>query len=106
MMTPRRRPINLQSLASANVVVISSQRLLNSIPKLPDRYPMTIRYYDLLFAGKLGFKLAAHFDNHPNLVGITLDDTSADESFSVYDHPPVWIFALRARLDPDADQTN
>ncbi len=81
-----------QSLASANVVVISSQRLLKSIPKLPDRYPMTIRYYDLLFAGKLGFKLAAHFDNHPNLFGITLDDSGADESFSVYDHPPVWIF--------------
>jgi YYY domain-containing protein len=81
-----------QSLASANVVAISSQRLLKSIPKLPDRYPMTIRYYDLLFAGKLGFKLAAHFDNHPNLLGIALDDSGADESFSVYDHPPVWIF--------------
>jgi len=81
-----------QSLASANVVVISSQRLVKSIPKLPDRYPMTTRYYDLLFAGKLGFKLAAHFDNHPNLLGITLDDSGADESFSVYDHPPVWIF--------------
>ncbi|HEX5547612.1 MAG TPA: DUF2298 domain-containing protein, partial [Ktedonobacterales bacterium] len=81
-----------QSLASANVVVISSQRLIKSIPKLPDRYPMTTRYYDLLFAGKLGFKLAAHFDNHPNLLGITLDDSGADESFSVYDHPPVWIF--------------
>lgn len=81
-----------QSLASANVVVISSQRLLKSIPKLPDRYPMTTRYYELLFAGKLGFKLAAHFDNHPNLFGVTLDDSGADESFSVYDHPPVWIF--------------
>ncbi|HEY1390484.1 MAG TPA: DUF2298 domain-containing protein [Ktedonobacterales bacterium] len=81
-----------QSLASANVVVISSQRLVKSIPKLPDRYPMTTRYYDLLFAGKLGFKLAAHFENHPNLLGITLDDSGADESFSVYDHPPVWIF--------------
>jgi YYY domain-containing protein len=81
-----------QSLATANVVVISSQRLLKSIPKLPDRYPMTTRYYDLLFAGKLGFKLAAHFDNRPNLLGVTLDDSGADESFSVYDHPPVWIF--------------
>ncbi|HET8907150.1 MAG TPA: DUF2298 domain-containing protein [Ktedonobacterales bacterium] len=81
-----------QSLASANVVVISSQRLLKSIPKLPDRYPMTIRYYQLLFAGKLGFTLAAHFENHPNLLGFALNDTGADESFSVYDHPPVWIF--------------
>ncbi len=79
-------------LAGANVVVISSQRLLRSIPKLPDRYPMTTRYYQLLFAGKLGFQLAAHFENHPHLFGFTLNDTGADESFSVYDHPPVWIF--------------
>jgi YYY domain-containing protein len=79
-------------LAGADVVVISSQRLLKSIPKLPDRYPMTTRYYQLLFAGKLGFHLAAHFENPPHLLGYTLDDSGADESFSVYDHAPVWIF--------------
>jgi len=81
-----------QSLATANAVVVNSQRLLLSIPKLPDRYPMTIRYYQLLFAGKLGFHLAYHIATHPNLFGITLNETGADESFSVYDHPPVWIF--------------
>jgi YYY domain-containing protein len=81
-----------QQLASADVIVISSQRLLRSIPKLPDRYPMTTRYYDLLFQGKLGFTLAATFENSPNLAVYRLDDTTADESFSVYDHPPVWIF--------------
>jgi YYY domain-containing protein len=80
------------SLATANVVVISSQRLLRSIPKLPSRYPMTIRYYQLLFAGKLGFHLAATFQAQPSFLGITWNDSGADESFSVYDHPPVWIF--------------
>ncbi len=79
-------------LSTANVVVISSQRLLRSIPKLPDRYPMTTRYYQLLFAGKLGFSLAAHFEYHPQVLGFQLNESSADESFSVYDHPPVWIF--------------
>ncbi len=86
-----------QSLATANAVVINSQRLLKSIPKLPDRYPMTIRYYQLLFAGKLGFHLAYHIETHPNLFGITINDTGADESFSVYDHPPVWIFFRTGR---------
>ena len=80
------------ALASANVVVISSQRLIGSIPKLPDRYPMTIRYYHLLFAGDLGFHLAATFSATPHLGGLTFGDSGADESFSVYDHPPVWIF--------------
>ena len=79
-------------LASASVVVMSSQRLLDSIPKLPDRYPMASRYYTLLFGGQLGFKLAAHFEEHPHVLGFVLNESSADESFSVYDHPPVWIF--------------
>jgi YYY domain-containing protein len=91
------------SLSNADVVVISSQRLLRSIPKLPDRYPLTTRYYDLLFAGTLGFHLAAHFEAHPHLLGFRLDDTTADESFSVYDHPPVWIFA-RAGAGLNAQQ--
>ncbi|HEU5440548.1 MAG TPA: DUF2298 domain-containing protein [Ktedonobacterales bacterium] len=90
--TPDKAQQLATDLAGVQVVVISSQRLLRSIPKLPDRYPMTTRYYELLFSGKLGFHLAAHFDNHPHLLGWTLDDTSADESYSVYDHPPVWIF--------------
>ena len=80
------------SLSAANVVVISSQRLIRSIPKLPDRYPMAIRYYHLLFAGKLGFHLAATFKTSPHLGPLTFGDGNADESFSVYDHPPVWIF--------------
>ena len=90
--TPQKAQQLAQQLFEANAVVISSQRLVKSIPKFPDRYPMTIRYYDLLFAGKLGFKLEAHFTNEPHFAGFTLNDSGADESFSVYDHPPVWIF--------------
>ena len=90
--TPQKAAELAQSLANANIVVISSQRLLGSIPKLPDRYPMTIRYYQLLFAGDLGFHLAAQFSDAPRLGPLTWGDAGADESFSVYDHPPVWIF--------------
>jgi YYY domain-containing protein len=92
-----------QALASADVVVISSQRLLRSIPKLPDRYPMTTRYYELLFSGQLGFTLAAHFANPPHLLGWSLQDSGADESFSVYDHPPVWIFVRQGPPKSAAD---
>ncbi|HEV7128643.1 MAG TPA: DUF2298 domain-containing protein, partial [Ktedonobacterales bacterium] len=90
--TPQKADTLARQLASSDVVVISSQRLLLSIPKLPDRYPLTIRYYQLLFAGKLGFHLAYHVENPPHLASFTLQDAGADESFSVYDHPPVWIF--------------
>lgn len=90
--TPDKAQTLATQLSAANVVVISSQRLIRSIPKLPTRYPMTIQYYQLLFAGKLGFHLAATFQAQPSFLGITWNDSGADESFSVYDHPPVWIF--------------
>jgi YYY domain-containing protein len=91
------------TLASADYVIISSRRLLDSIPLMSDRYPMTTRYYQLLFAGQLGYQLAAHFTAHPNLFSITYDDYGADESFSTFDHPPVWIFQ-RTGPGPSAQQ--
>jgi YYY domain-containing protein len=95
--TPQKATMLAQTLAQADAVVISSPRLYpDSIPRLPDRYPMTNRYYQLLFAGKLGFHLAAVFQNSPNLFGIHFDDSGADESYYVFDHPTVHIFLPNA----------
>src|SRR5579883_2610488 len=69
-----------------------TDRLDKSIPRLPARYPLTIHYYQLLFSGQLGFHLAAQFVVRPHLFGITLDDSGADESYSVFDHPVARIF--------------
>ncbi len=90
--TPTKADTLSQQLASADVVVLSSNHLLHSIPLLPDRYPMSTRYYQLLFAGKLGFTLAYHAAEQPSFLGINEDDSGAEESWSYYDHPPVWIF--------------
>jgi YYY domain-containing protein len=91
--TPQKATFLAQTLAKADAVVISSQRLYpDSIPRLPERYPLSNRYYQLLFAGKLGFHLAAVFQNSPNLFGVSLDDSGADESYFVFDHPTVHIF--------------
>ena len=79
-------------LPSVNVLTMATDRLDKSIPRLPMRYPLTIHYYQLLFSGQLGFHLAAQFENRPHLLGITLDDSNADESYSVFDHPHVRIF--------------
>jgi YYY domain-containing protein len=81
-----------QTLEQADAVIISSDRLVGSIARMPERYPLTNHYYQLLFAGKLGFHLTHTFWNSPNLFGIYENDSGADESFSVYDHPTVWIF--------------
>jgi YYY domain-containing protein len=79
-------------LPTVNALTMATDRLDKSIPRLPSRYPLTIRYYQLLFSGQLGFHLAAQFENHPHLLGITLDDSNADESYSVFDHPTAKIF--------------
>jgi hypothetical protein len=79
-------------LPTVDAITMATDRLDKSIPRLPCRYPLTIHYYQLLFSGKLGFHLAAQFENHPNLLGITLNDSGADESYSVFDHPTSRIF--------------
>jgi YYY domain-containing protein len=79
-------------LPTVNAITMPTDRLTKSIPRLPARYPLTIRYYQLLFSGQLGFHLAAQFENHPNLFGITLNDSGADESYWVFDHPTARIF--------------
>ena len=79
-------------LPTVDAITMASDRLDKSIPRLPCRYPLTIHYYQLLFSGQLGFHLAAQFENHPNLLGITLNDSNADESYSVFDHPTSRIF--------------
>ncbi|HEX8919255.1 MAG TPA: DUF2298 domain-containing protein [Chloroflexota bacterium] len=87
-------------LSQARYLIMSSERMIGSIPKLPDRYPMTVRYYHLLFSNKLNFRLAAHFQQHPQLGPIVVHDYSADESFHVYDHPNVQIFRRVANYSP------
>jgi hypothetical protein len=88
------------SLAESDVLIVASRRLYGSIPRLPERYPVTTRYYDLLFAGELGFDLAAEFTRGPAwlnprlppLPGAAPASLRPDESFVVYDHPRALIF--------------
>ncbi len=92
-------------LTNANFIILASARLSKSITGVPYLYPMTSRYYQLLFNGQLGFHLAhAPWQNYPHLGPFAVPDSSADESFSVYDHPTVWIFARDAGPPMTTDQ--
>lgn len=79
-------------LHQADYIVLASQRLSHSIPQLPWRYPVQSAYYRLLHDEELGFELAHHATNFPGFGSLRINTLSADESFSVYDHTPVWIF--------------
>ncbi|NLF14772.1 MAG: hypothetical protein GX597_23525 [Anaerolineaceae bacterium] len=97
--TPEKLEVLLDALDQADYIMMSSGRLWQSIPRLPMRYPMTTRYYELLFAEELGFELAAEFHSYPRLFGIEFDDTWAEEQFTVYDHPRVHIYRKTADYD-------
>jgi hypothetical protein len=80
------------ALQQADYVVLSTPRIYLSVARAPWRYPVAIRYYELLFTGRLGFELAAKFAASPGLGPIEINDLSADQSFYDYDHPLVLIF--------------
>jgi hypothetical protein len=92
----------VENLAQADYIILSSNRLYDSIPRLPMRYPLTSRYYELLFNGELGFERVKEFASYPTFLGIQIPDQSAEESFSVYDHPRVQIFQKTAAFDPES----
>ena len=118
--TPSKYTQMLSWLSQADYIVLSSNRLYASIPRLPMRYPMTSEYYRALFEGRLGFTKVAEFDSYPNVGPVWFPDQEstqalgipnpfdhvtghinvplppAEEAFSVYDHPRVVIYRKTA----------
>lgn len=93
---------NLQKwIDEAQYIVLSSNRLYQSIPRLPYRYPLTTKYYEWLFDGELGFDKVKEFTSYPQLFGIVINDDSSDEAFTVYDHPKVLIFKKSPRYSSE-----
>ncbi len=92
---PEKREQLYRWLQDTEYIILSSNRLYGSIPRLPMRYPMTRRYYQALFSGELGYELFATFTSYPRIFGLEIVDDAADESFTVYDHPKVLIFKKR-----------
>ncbi len=102
---PEKREQLYEWLDQVDYIVLSSNRLYGSIPRLPSRYPMTTRYYEALFSGELGFDPLIEFTSRPQLFGIQIVDDEADETFTVYDHPKVLIFQKRADFDLERVRT-
>ena len=91
----------LSKLEQADYLILSSNRLYLSIPRLPRRFPFTIEYYRMLFAGELGFELVYTGTSYPNFLGIEFNTDNAEEPFTVYDHPKVYIFKKKSSFSID-----
>ena len=91
----------INQLAQLDYVVLSSNRVYDSVVRLPHRFPATIRYYQGLFDGSLGYDFVQRFESFPAFFGVAINDSGADEAFTVYDHPQVYIFKRTERFNPD-----
>jgi len=119
-----KRQMYLKNLETVDYIILPSQRSIWSISRLPKMYPMTIEYYRALFDGRLGFDQAAMFqaplkigplqlsdaggtlawNEQPRLPLFNFNFFAAEEAFTVYDHPPVWIFKKQAGFSMQAVQ--
>jgi YYY domain-containing protein len=102
----------LSVLNQTDYIFIPTNHQYAQITRVPERYPLTTLYYRELigcpngkniiecyrnahpgdYKGRLGFDLVAVFENYPTLGPIVINDQSAEEAFTFYDHPKVLIF--------------
>jgi len=109
----------IETLNQSDFILIPTNHQYAQITRLPERYPLTTVYYreligcpagkDIIwcyrvarpgmFHGRLGFDLVATFENYPRLGALVINDQSAEEAFTFYDHPKVLIFQKRPDYD-------
>jgi hypothetical protein len=63
--TPEKWEKINQSLNRIDYLIMSSNRLWASIPRVPDKYPLTSKFYDDLFSEKLNFTKIKEFNSYP-----------------------------------------
>jgi YYY domain-containing protein len=96
--TQQKYELIRDTLSTCDYLVLASNRLWRTIPRLPERYPLSTRYYQALFSGALGFEPVYAVETPPRLGPFVIDDQPADESFTVYDHPKPMMFKKSRQL--------
>ena len=111
----------VNTLDAADMILITSSRQWASTTRLPERYPLTSAYYRHLVGcpseksieycyntilpgedhGDLGFNLVKVFQSNPRIGNFEINDQFAEEAFTVYDHPKVFVFAKNQDYEPE-----
>ncbi|MCA2001597.1 MAG: DUF2298 domain-containing protein [Chloroflexi bacterium] len=109
----------VQILSQSDYIVIPTNHQYAQITRIPERYPLTTYYYrellgcpigaDIIecyrtaqpgdYKGRLGFELVQVFESYPTFGSLVINDQSAEEAFTFYDHPKVMIFQKTADFD-------
>lgn len=106
--TPEKWQRIQPTIDAVDYIVITSNRAYGSTMNLPQRYPLTSKYYQALFDSSGNFNKVAEFTSYPcfppgkyNL--FCFNDDHSEEAFTVYDHPKVIIFQKNKKgFDPEA----
>lgn len=86
-------------LAQGDYLVLCTRRLWGTLIHRQDKYPLTSKYYKMLFNGSLDYTMVAKFSSSPRFFRWEINDDGAEETFQVYDHPTVLIFKNNHRLN-------
>ncbi len=99
---------------NADYITISSNRFYDTLPRNPSRFPMTVNFYNALFAGQLGFDVIKTVTSYITIGPFTfpdevlptdkvpswLNEWESEEAFTVYDHPAVFILKKNKDYSP------
>ncbi|NOZ94672.1 MAG: hypothetical protein GXP47_08045, partial [Acidobacteria bacterium] len=91
-----------ESLARADWVILTSNRVRRTVLVNPGRFPRTARLYKLLLTGQAGFEPLTTARRGPHLLGLRFPVQWADESFVNYDFPEVVILRRVRAVDAGA----
>lgn len=109
----------VNTLSAADYIIIPTNHQYAQITRIPERYPLTTFYYrellgcpegeDIIkcyetakpgqYKGSLGFELVKVFESYPTFGPLVINDQSAEEAFTFYDHPKVLIFKKTDAFD-------
>jgi hypothetical protein len=102
-----------RTLDEADYLVMTSNRQWGSVGRLEREFPLMNEFYRALAGckeqdsvpecyahltetdppGSLNFRLIKTFTSYPSVFGFEIPDQTAEEAFTVYDHPKVHLFA-------------
>jgi hypothetical protein len=79
-------------IGDGDLIAISSGRQREVMPRLPERFPMTSAYYQMLDAPDSCLEVVESEDRGYPLPLLAFDDRWAQEPWRVYDHPIVTVY--------------
>jgi len=91
-LTPEEKGEYIRGMLCGVDYIVTGDRNYPAYLRLREKYPIESGYFTSLFSGDLGFRLLKYYRVYPNLLGVQINDSNAELSFRLMDHPEVRIY--------------